>query len=100
MRYSIAFTAALAASVQAHGVITAVQGANGVTMPGLSGKLFSPKVSVGVLSLLTLYFSQSPMVLLVILVTPSLAQRPTLPSSAPRRWAARLLLLDAPRLVL
>lgn len=37
MRYSIAFTAAaLASSVSAHGVITAVQGANGVTMPGLS----------------------------------------------------------------
>ncbi|KAF5851893.1 hypothetical protein GGP41_000623 [Bipolaris sorokiniana] len=36
MRYSIVFTAALAASVQAHGVITQVQGANGVNMPGLS----------------------------------------------------------------
>jgi hypothetical protein len=38
MRYSIAFIAALAATVQAHGVITEVQGANGVNMPGLSGK--------------------------------------------------------------
>ncbi|OAK95434.1 hypothetical protein IQ06DRAFT_232061 [Phaeosphaeriaceae sp. SRC1lsM3a] len=36
MRYSIAFIAALAASVQAHGVITEIQGANGVNMPGLS----------------------------------------------------------------
>ena len=37
MRYSIAFAAAaLASSVSAHGVITQVQGANGVTMPGLS----------------------------------------------------------------
>lgn len=37
MRYSIAFAAAaLASSVSAHGVITSVQGANGVTMPGLS----------------------------------------------------------------
>lgn len=38
MRYSLAFVAALSASVSAHGVITEVQGANGVTMPGLSGK--------------------------------------------------------------
>ncbi|KAF3034033.1 hypothetical protein E8E11_004362 [Didymella keratinophila] len=37
MRYSIAFAAAaLASSVSAHGVITEVQGANGVNMPGLS----------------------------------------------------------------
>lgn len=37
MRYSLAFVAALTATVQAHGVITEVQGANGVNMPGLSG---------------------------------------------------------------
>lgn len=37
MRYSLAFLAALAASAQAHGVITEIQGANGVNMPGLSG---------------------------------------------------------------
>jgi hypothetical protein len=37
MRYSLAFVAAIAATVQAHGVITEIQGANGVTMPGLSG---------------------------------------------------------------
>ncbi|KAF1849394.1 uncharacterized protein K460DRAFT_376041 [Cucurbitaria berberidis CBS 394.84] len=36
MRYSLAFVAAIAATVQAHGVITEIQGANGVTMPGLS----------------------------------------------------------------
>ncbi|KAH8722574.1 hypothetical protein GQ44DRAFT_622422 [Phaeosphaeriaceae sp. PMI808] len=36
MRYSITFIAAIAASVQAHGVITNIKGANGVTMPGLS----------------------------------------------------------------
>ncbi|KAJ4362700.1 hypothetical protein N0V95_001302 [Ascochyta clinopodiicola] len=36
MRYSIAFVAAIASSVSAHGVITQVQGANGVNMPGLS----------------------------------------------------------------
>ncbi|EOA90470.1 hypothetical protein ACJQWK_07688 [Exserohilum turcicum] len=36
MRYSLAFVAALTATVQAHGVITSIQGANGVTMPGLS----------------------------------------------------------------
>ncbi len=40
MRYSLAVVATIAASVQAHGVITQVQGANGVTMPGLSGKHF------------------------------------------------------------
>lgn len=38
MRYSLAVLAAVAAHTSAHGVITAVQGANGVTMPGLSGK--------------------------------------------------------------
>ena len=37
MRYSISFLAALAVAVSAHGVITEIQGANGVTMPGLSG---------------------------------------------------------------
>ncbi|KAH7380309.1 hypothetical protein DE146DRAFT_761042 [Phaeosphaeria sp. MPI-PUGE-AT-0046c] len=36
MRYSLAFIAALTATVQAHGVITEIQGANGVNMPGLS----------------------------------------------------------------
>ena len=36
MRYSIVFLAAIASSVSAHGVITEVQGANGVNMPGLS----------------------------------------------------------------
>jgi hypothetical protein len=36
MQYSIVFLAALASSVSAHGVITEVQGANGVNMPGLS----------------------------------------------------------------
>jgi hypothetical protein len=36
MKYSYVL-AALVASVSAHGVITEVQGANGVTMPGLSG---------------------------------------------------------------
>jgi hypothetical protein len=36
MQYSIVFLAAIASSVSAHGVITEVQGANGVNMPGLS----------------------------------------------------------------
>lgn len=36
MRYSICFAGLLAASVSAHGVITSITGANGVTMPGLS----------------------------------------------------------------
>lgn len=36
MKYSWTL-AALAASVSAHGLITQIQGANGVTMPGLSG---------------------------------------------------------------
>lgn len=38
MRYSILAIAAIAAQASAHGVITEVQGANGVNMPGLSGK--------------------------------------------------------------
>lgn len=36
MRYSLAVIAAIAAHASAHGVITEVQGANGVNMPGLS----------------------------------------------------------------
>lgn len=39
MRYSITFIAAVASTVSAHGVLTEIQGANGVNMPGLSGKL-------------------------------------------------------------
>ena len=40
MHYAAAVAfAALAAQVSAHGVITSIQGANGVTMPGLSGLL-------------------------------------------------------------
>lgn len=35
MRYSIAFVSAMAASVQAHGTITEIMGANGVNMNGL-----------------------------------------------------------------
>ena len=37
MRYSLAYVALLAATIEAHGVITQIQGANGVNMPGLSG---------------------------------------------------------------
>jgi|TARA_R110002003_G_scaffold235_4_gene16986 hypothetical protein len=44
MRYSLAFIAAIAATVQAHGVITEIQGANGVNMPGLSGTHLLPIV--------------------------------------------------------
>ncbi|KAF2740264.1 hypothetical protein EJ04DRAFT_239503 [Polyplosphaeria fusca] len=36
MRYSIALIAAIAAHVSAHGLVTEIQGANGVNMPGLS----------------------------------------------------------------
>ncbi|KAL1798897.1 hypothetical protein ACET3X_002934 [Alternaria dauci] len=43
MRYSLAAIAAIAASVQAHGVITQVQGANGVNMPGLSVQDGTPR---------------------------------------------------------
>ncbi|KAL6708521.1 hypothetical protein ACN47E_002502 [Coniothyrium glycines] len=43
MRYSIAFIAAIAASVQAHGVVTEIQGANGVIMPGLSVQDGTPR---------------------------------------------------------
>ena len=50
MRYSIVFLAALSASVQAHGVITQVQGANGVNMPGLSVADGTPRDSPSPLS--------------------------------------------------
>ncbi|KAH7385974.1 hypothetical protein BKA66DRAFT_569291 [Pyrenochaeta sp. MPI-SDFR-AT-0127] len=43
MRYSLAFIAAIAATVQAHGVITEIQGANGVNMPGLSVQDGTPR---------------------------------------------------------
>ncbi|KAL1592704.1 hypothetical protein SLS60_011120 [Paraconiothyrium brasiliense] len=43
MRYSLAAIAAFAASTSAHGVITAVQGANGVNMPGLSVQDGTPR---------------------------------------------------------
>ncbi|KAJ4376178.1 hypothetical protein N0V83_001459 [Neocucurbitaria cava] len=43
MRYSLAFVAAIAATVQAHGVITSIQGANGVNMPGLSVQDGTPR---------------------------------------------------------
>ena len=94
MRYSLASIAAIAATVQAHGVITNVMGANGVTMPGLSGKL---------LLLLThrlgrlLTSSQSRTVLPVTAHLPSAALRLILPSSAPRRLVARPLLSVALR---
>lgn len=39
MRYLIV-SSALAASASAHGLITSVNGANGVVMPGLSGKSY------------------------------------------------------------
>lgn len=45
MRYSLAFVAAIAATVEAHGLITQIQGANGVTMPGLSVKDGTPRDS-------------------------------------------------------
>ena len=39
MRYSVAVAiAAFFAQASAHGVITEIQGANGVNMPGLSGR--------------------------------------------------------------
>jgi hypothetical protein len=39
MRYSIAaLLATLVAHVSAHGLVTQIQGANGVDMPGLSGE--------------------------------------------------------------
>lgn len=43
MRYSFVAIAAIAAQASAHGVITAVQGANGVTMPGLSVQDGTPR---------------------------------------------------------
>lgn len=43
MRYSLAVIAAIAAHASAHGVITEVQGANGVNMPGLSVQDGTPR---------------------------------------------------------
>jgi len=45
MRYSLAVIAAIAAHASAHGVITEIQGANGVNMPGLSGISSYPTIS-------------------------------------------------------
>lgn len=38
MRYSIVFAASLAARVSGHGLIRSIEGANGVSMPGLTGE--------------------------------------------------------------
>lgn len=38
MKYSVAAITAILAHASAHGVISQVQGANGVNMPGLSGE--------------------------------------------------------------
>lgn len=38
MRYSILFTSLAATTVSGHGLIRTCEGANGVTMPGLTGK--------------------------------------------------------------
>jgi hypothetical protein len=43
MRYSLAIVATIAASVHAHGVVSEIQGANGVTMPGLSVQDGTPR---------------------------------------------------------
>ena len=45
MRYSYQIIAStgLLALVSGHGLVTSIQGANGVTMPGLSGTTISPK---------------------------------------------------------
>jgi len=43
MKYSLALIAAIAAHVSAHGVITEIQGANKVTMPGLSVEDGTPR---------------------------------------------------------
>lgn len=46
MHYSIAVVLAVcSAHVSAHGVVTQIQGANGVNMPGLSGVLSVPFVA-------------------------------------------------------
>jgi hypothetical protein len=94
MRYSLCFVAAIAATVSAHGVVTEIQGANGVNMPGLSGKYRS------VYSLdHTLTSSQSRTVLLVIVLLLAAALSRTLRSSALGRLVARPLPSAAPRLV-
>jgi len=63
MQYSsvILLAAFAATNVFAHGVIDSVVGANGVTMPGLSGKLIRPHLPLADADSI-----QSPMELLVI----------------------------------
>jgi len=47
MHCSLFFTlAAFAVQASAHGLVTQIQGANGVTMPGLSGTVLSIHLSI------------------------------------------------------
>jgi hypothetical protein len=58
MRYSFLALTAIAAQVSAHGVITSIQGANGVDMPGLSGNYpLSSHSSFMFISLITTFNS-------------------------------------------
>lgn len=60
MRYALV-SAALAATASAHGLVTRIQGANGVMMPGLSGKFFSP-------TLIHLHASKAPQTNMMLIV--------------------------------
>lgn len=42
MRYSVVFTALAATTVSGHGLIRSIEGANGVSMPGLTGEKIIP----------------------------------------------------------
>jgi hypothetical protein len=72
----------LATAVSAHGVVMSVEGANGVSMPGLSSMSYSPSLERSTNT------SKSRMELLVIAPATGAALRPTLPSSVTARFAA------------
>ena len=71
--------------MQAYGVITEIQGANGVNMPGLSGKPHILPSSITRLRTPPQSRTARPATVLPL----AAALKPTPPSSAPARWAAK-----------
>jgi hypothetical protein len=85
MHYSYILAASgLLAGVSGHGLVTSIQGANGVTMPGLSGKNLKTYKSLTLLTYTNLT-SQSPTVLRVTAPVTAVALRQTLASFATAR---------------
>ncbi len=83
MRYSyILANSGLLAMVAGHGLVTSIQGANGVTMPGLSGKEALPQLITSTDSYVLTRLLKSPTALHVTAAAMAAALKQTLASSA------------------